>query len=161
MMRAYFIDVGALCRLISWICRQLCWHSFGAMRGGDFFHNFCRIAFLAAFVCLSSCDSKLFGPDAREIAGGYRLKRVGNPNQFALTIPYQSGGLIIDEIGWRKPLIIARASGSDYWEAINTARAQRISISEQQRKSDPVYQSIPIEPAEIAWTKLNRHKRIW
>ena len=131
------------------------------MRGRDLFHNFCRIAFLAAFVCLSSCDSKLFGPDSREIAGGYRLKRVGNPNQFALTIPNESGGLIIDEIGWRKPLIIARASGSDYWEAINTARAQRISISEQQRKSDPVYQSIPIEPAEIAWTKLNRHKRIW
>ena len=93
------------------------------MRGRDLFHNFCRIAFLAAFVSLSSCDTKVFGPDSREIAGGYRLKRVGNPNQFALTIPYQSGGLIIDEIGWRKPLIIARASGSDYWEAINTARA--------------------------------------
>ena len=124
-------------------------------------HNFCRIAFLAVLVCLCSCEANFLGPDSREIAGGYRLKRVGNPNQFALTIPYQSGGLIIDEIGWRKPLIIARASGSDYWEAINTARAQRISISEQQRKSDPVYQSIPIEPAEIAWTKLNRHKRIW
>src|SRR3984893_1730884 len=131
------------------------------MRGRHLFRNFSRIAFLAAFLCLFSCDTKLFGPDSREIAGGYRLKRVGNANQFALTIPYQSGGLIIDEIGWRKPLIIARASGSDYWEAINTAHAQRISISEQQRKSDPLYQSIPIQPAAMAWTKLNRHKRIW
>jgi hypothetical protein len=67
----------------------------------------------------------------------------------------------MDEIGWRKPFIIARGSGSDYWEAINTARAQRISISDLERKSDPVYQSIPVEPAEVAWTKLNRRKRIW
>ena len=123
--------------------------------------NFCRIAFLAVVVCLCSCEANFHGPDLKEIAGGYRLKRGGDANQFALTIPNESGGLIIDEIGWRKPFIIARASGSDYWEAINTARAQHISISEQQRKSDPVYQSIPIEPAEIAWTKLNRHKRIW
>jgi hypothetical protein len=131
------------------------------MRGRDLFHNFCRIAFLAAFVSLSSCDTKVFGPDSREIAGGYRLKRVGNPNQFALTIPYQSGGLIIDEIGWRKPLIIARASGSDYWEAINTARAQHTRVSDLQRKSDSVYQSIQIEAAELAWRNLNRHKRLW
>jgi hypothetical protein len=131
------------------------------MRGRDFFHNCSRIAFLATFLCLFSCDTKLFGPDSREIAGGYRLKRIGNSNQFALTIPYQSGGLIIDEIGWRKPFIIARASGSDYWEAINTARAQRISVSEQQRKSDSAYQSIPIVPVEEAWTKLDRRKRVW
>src|SRR6266436_3812779 len=131
------------------------------MPGWAFFHNFSRIAFLATFLCLVSCDTEPFGPDSREIAGGYRLKRVGNSNQFALTIPYQSGGLIIDEIGWRKPFIIARASGSDYWEAINTARAQRISISDFERKSDPVYQSIPIEAAEIAWRKLNRNKQIW
>jgi hypothetical protein len=131
------------------------------MRGRDFFHNFSRMAFLATFLCLFSCDTKLFRPDSREIAGGYRLKRVGNSNQFALTIPYQSGGLIIDEIGWRKPFIIARASGSNYWEAINTAHAQRISISDLERKSDSVYQSIPIQPAEIAWTKLDPHKRVW
>ncbi len=134
---------------------------FGAMRSRYFFHNFSRMAFLATFLCLFSCDTKLFGPDSREIAGGYRLKRVGNSNQFALTIPYQSGGLIIDEIGWRKPFIIARASGSDYWEVINTAHAQRISISDLERKSDSVYQSIPIQPAEIAWTKLDPHKRVW
>jgi hypothetical protein len=122
--------------------------------------DLCYIAFLAAF-CLCSCEANLFGPDSREIAGGYRLKQAGNPNQFALTIPYQSGGLIIDEIGWREPYIIARASGSDYWEAIDTAHAQRIRISDQQRKSDPIYQSIPIQAAEIAWKDLNRRKRLW
>lgn len=112
---------------------------------------------LAIFLCLCSCS----GPESREIAGGYRLKRADNPNQFALTIPYQSGGLIIDEIGWREPFIIARASGSDYWEAINTVRAQRISVSDFERKADAIYQSIPIEAAETAWTKLNRRKRLW
>ena len=121
----------------------------------------CCIAFLLSSLFLWSCDSRLFGPDAKEIAGGYRLKRAGDPNHFSLTIPYQSGGLIIDEIGWREPIIIARASGSDYWEAINTAHAQHVPISEQQRKSDPTYQSIPVETADTAWTKLKRGKRLW
>jgi hypothetical protein len=112
-------------------------------------------------LCLWSCDSKLFGPDTKEIAGGYRLKRTGDPNQFSLTIPYQTGGLIIDEIGWREPIIIAKAWGSDYWEAINTARAQRIPISDLQRKSIPIYQSIPVEGVDAAWTKLKRDKRLW
>src|ERR1035441_475888 len=96
----------------------------------DLFQDFCRIAFLVVFVCLCSCDN-LFGPDLREIAGGYRLKRASNPDQFALTVPYESGGLIIDEIGWREPIIVARASGSEYWDVINTARAQHIRSEER------------------------------
>jgi hypothetical protein len=125
-------------------------------------HNFCRIAFLAVLVHLCSCEANFFGSDSREIAGGYRLKRVGDPNQFSLTIPNESGGLIIDEIGWRKPFIIARASGSEYWDIINTARAQHTRVSDLQRKSDPVYQSIQIEAAELAWRNLNRgRKRLW
>jgi hypothetical protein len=134
---------------------------FHAMLRRHLSHNFCRIAFLAALVCLCSCEANFFGPDSREIAGGYRLKRVGDPNQFSITIPNESGGLIIDEIGWRKPFIVARASGSEYWDIINTARAQHTRVSDLQRKSDPVYQSIQIEAAELAWTNLNRYKRLW
>src|SRR3984893_4522752 len=122
-------------------------------------HNFCRIAFLAVLVCLCSCEANFLGPDSREIAGGYRLKRVGDPNQFALTIPNESGGLIIDEIGWRKPFILARASGSEYWDIINTARAQHTRVSDLQRKSDPVYQSIQIEATELEWRNLNAFTR--
>jgi len=81
-------------------------------------------------VCLCSCEANLFGPESREIAGGYRLKRADNPHEFALTIPNEDGGLIIDEIGWREPLIFARALGSQYWDVINTARAQHIRVSE-------------------------------
>ena len=119
------------------------------------------IAFLTVVVWLCSCDANLFGPESREIAGGYRLKRANNPNEFALTIPHEDGGLIIDEIGWREPLIFARASGSQYWDVINTARAQHIRVSDVQRKSDPLSQSIQIKSAEIAWKELNRHKRLW
>jgi len=119
------------------------------------------IVFLTLGVWLCSCDSNLLGPESREIAAGYRLKRVHNSNQFALTIPYEDGGLIIDEIGWREPLIFARAFGSQYWDVINTARAQHIRVSDLQRKSDPISQSIPIKSAEIAWKELNRRKRLW
>jgi hypothetical protein len=119
------------------------------------------IAFLTVILSLCSCDANLFGPDSREIAAGYRLKRVHKSNQFALTIPYEDGGLIIDEIGWHEPLIFARAFGSHYWDVINTARAQHIRISDLQRKSDPISQSIQMKPAEIAWEELNRHKRLW
>lgn len=59
------------------------------------------IAFLTVVVWLCSCDANLFGPESRAIAGGYRLKRANNPNEFALIIPNEDGGLIIDEIGWR------------------------------------------------------------
>jgi hypothetical protein len=132
--------------------------SFRVKWSEDFFYRFYLIA--AVLVCFCSCDN-LFGPDLREIAGGYRLKRAGNPDQFALTVPQESGGLIIDEIGWREPIILARASGSEYWDVINTARAQHIRVSDQQRKSDPVYQSIQIEPVLIAWRELDPSKRLW
>ena len=49
---------------------------------------------------LCSCDARLFVGDSRDIGGGYRLKRSGNPVQFALITPHENGGLIIDEIGW-------------------------------------------------------------
>jgi hypothetical protein len=125
------------------------------------FSNLSPVAFLTVFVCLCSCEANLFGPESREIAGGYRLKRADNHNRFALAIPNENGGLIIDEIGWREPFIAARASGSQYWEVINTAHAQRIRVSDVQRKSDPIYQSIQIKSAERGWKDLNRYKRLW
>lgn len=116
---------------------------------------------LTGIVLLCSCDSNFFSRDSKEIASGYHLKPADNPNQFVLTIPNESGGLIIDEIGWREPLIIARASGSQYWDVIDTARTQHLRVSDSQLKSDPTYQSIQITPAETAWQNLNRHKRLW
>lgn len=119
------------------------------------------IVFLTVGVWLCSCDGNLFGPESREIAAGYRLKRVHNSNQFALTIPHEEGGLIIDEIGWQEPLILARAFGSQYWDVINTERAQHIRVSDLQRKADPISQSIQIKSVEMAWKELDRKKRLW
>jgi hypothetical protein len=134
---------------------------FRAIWNDDLLQHLRPIALLTVFAWLCSCEAHLFDPELREIAGGYRLKRADNPSQFVLTIPNESGGLIIDEIGWREPLIVARASGSQYWDVINTAHAQHTRVNDVQRKSDPVYQSIQIRSAEIAWKDLNRHKRLW
>jgi hypothetical protein len=130
------------------------------MWGNNLFHNLWRVPFLALLVCLCSCEDP-FDSDSREIAHGYRLKRSGNPSQFAFLAPYDTGGLIIDEIGWHKPFILARASGSEYWDRIDTDHAEHIRISDAQRTSNPNYQSIRIEAADIAWNQLKPHKRIW
>ena len=131
------------------------------MWSDNLLHNFWRVAFLALFACLCSCEGDPFDRASKEIAHGYRLKRIGNPSQFAFLAPYDTGGLIIDEIGWRKPFILARASGSQYWDRINTDHAEHIRISDAQRRSDPDLRSIPIESADVAWNHLKRHKRMW
>ena len=120
-----------------------------------------RRVFLVLFICLSSCEGDLFGSNSKEIAQGYRLKRIGNPSRFALLAPYDAGGLIIDEIGWRKPFILFRASGSDYWDRVDTDHASHVRISDGERTSSPDYRSIRIESAEVAWDNLKRNKRVW
>ena len=128
---------------------------------GYLFLGFCRVVFLTLFVCLWSCEWSPFGSDSREIAQGYRLKRTGDPSQFAFLVPYDTGGIIVDEIGWRKPFIIARASGSQYWDRIDTDHAEHIRISDSQRRSNPNYRTIPVENADMAWNHLKPHKRLW
>ena len=131
------------------------------MWSNNLFHTFLRVAFLALLVCLCSCEGDPFDRNSKEIAHGYRLKRSGDPSQFALLAPYDTGGIIIDEIGWRKPFIIARASGSQYWDRIDTDHAEHIRISDTERRSNPQYRTIPIENADIAWNHLKPHKRLW
>ena len=123
--------------------------------------TFWRLGIATLAVCLCSCDANMFGPEARELAGGYRLKKSDHTNEYAVTIPYQSGGVIVDEIGWRKPFIIARGSGSQYWEVINTARAQHTRISDRDLKADPTFQSIAARPPEVAWKELNPRTPLW
>ena len=131
------------------------------IRRSNSLQSFCGVAFLALLVCLPSCGWDPFGSDSKEIAHGYRLKRIGDASQFALLAPYDTGGIIIDEIGWRKPFIIARAVGSQYWDRIDTDRAEHIRISDSQRMADPIYRSIPVESADVAWNHLDTRKRVW
>jgi len=120
-----------------------------------------QLAIIVMFTFVCSCE-RLAGPESREIAGGYRLKRVsGSNNEFALIIPHESGGLIVDEIGWRKPIIIARGSGSRSWEVINTAHAEHTRVSDEKRKSDQEYGSIEVKQTQEAWKALNPDTGIW
>jgi hypothetical protein len=59
----------------------------------NLFHNFLRVAFLALLVCLCSCEGDPFDRNSKEIAHGYRLKRMGDPSQFAFVAPYDNGVL--------------------------------------------------------------------
>jgi hypothetical protein len=124
------------------------------------FINFCRTTILVALLSLCSCD-KLKGPESRELAGGYRLKRVRGSTGLALIIPNHSGGLIVDEMGWWQPIIVARRNGSEYWEVINTERAERKMVSDNDLKSDSAYNSIHTMTAETAWNSLKEDTRIW
>jgi hypothetical protein len=119
-----------------------------------------HVAILIALSILTSCE-RLTGPESREIGGGYRLKRVHGSNGFALIIPNQSGGMIVDEIGWRNPLIIARGGGSQYWEVINTARAEHTRVNNETLTSNQEYRSIDVMPTTKAWDQLNPNTRVW
>jgi len=131
------------------------------MWSNNLFLTISRVAFVALFVCLCSCDDYLFGSDSKQLAHGYRLKRIGNQSQYALLAPYDTGGLIVDEIGWRKPFILARAGGSEYWDRIDTDHAEHIRISDAQRRSTPDLRSIPIQDVGAAWNSLKPHKPMW
>lgn len=131
------------------------------MWSNNLFRGFWCIAFLALPVCLCCCEDYLFDSDAKQIAHGYRLKRIGNTSQYALLAPYDAGGLIVDEIGWRKPFILARAAGSEYWDRIDTDHAEHIRISDEQRVSNADLRSIPIQTVDRAWAHLKPHKRLW
>jgi hypothetical protein len=121
---------------------------------------FSRLFLLFTLLALCSCD-RLREPESREIAAGYRLKRVRGSNGLALIIPHESGGQIIDEIGWQKPIIVARGSGSYYWEVINTDHAEHTRVSDEKRKTDQAYQSINVMSAEQAWAQLNPDGKVW
>ena len=97
----------------------------------------------------------------REIGAGYMLKRTNVDGHFVLIAPHDSGGLIIDEIGWAKPFIMARAAGSMYWDAIDTAHAQHLRISDEKRRTDPAYQLVQIGSAQSGWDRLEHNERSW
>jgi hypothetical protein len=130
------------------------------MPANNVFTTFFRLTIFVVLLYSSSCE-RLSGPKSRELAGGYRIKRVHGSGDFALIIPNENGGLIVDEIGWHKPLIIARGAGSRTWEVINTARAEHTRVSDETLKTDPAYKSIDVVSAEKAWDSLNPSTRIW
>jgi len=110
---------------------------------------------------LSSCDVDLFGFGTKQIAAGYRLIQHEGPDQFALMPPKQDFGSFVTDIGWRQPVILVRSDGSHPWDVIDTSTKRQVSITEQQRRSDPSYRDIPVYTAANAWHKLSHRRRQW
>ena len=118
----------------------------------------CCFCVATGLVCfLASCGD----PDLRELAGGYRLKRTSGSNRLVLLAPYETSGLIIGEIGWHKPYIIARAPDADEWNMIDTEHARHAWIKDTERKATPEFQSIPVQPVEKAWEQLSSNNPLW
>ncbi|MFN2624443.1 MAG: hypothetical protein ABR611_16605 [Chthoniobacterales bacterium] len=108
----------------------------------------------------SSCDVDLFGLDTKQIAAGYRLTQAEG-GQIALLAPHENGGPVVIDVGWRNPFIISRSDERKPWEAIDTSTKQKLSISEEQRRTDPRFRDIPVDRADVAWDQLKRSKSQW
>jgi hypothetical protein len=118
-----------------------------------------RALVLAAFAFLCSCDVDLFGLDSKQVAGGYRLTK-WQGGVFVLFSPKDRGSEDATHIGWQKPFILVRNSDSekqpDMWTVIDTASGKKISLSDEQRKSDAEYRDIRIYSAAEGWELLKR-----
>lgn len=110
---------------------------------------------------LSSCDVDVFGLTWKQLAGGYRLVQSEVPNECGLVGPGESGGTLVSEIGWRKPLIIYKTRNADHWDVIDTATHSQIRISLSERTSNLTYRDIPTHQAEDAWRQLSRYRQQW
>jgi hypothetical protein len=110
-------------------------------------------------VALGSCDVDVFGITWKQIGAGYQLVESEIPHACGVIAPGGKFGPLAGEIGWRKPFIIFRESGSKPWTVIDTRTRHETSIFEAQRASDPNYSNIPIYRADDAWHRLSRFKR--
>jgi hypothetical protein len=106
---------------------------------------------------LTSCDFDPFGFDTKRVAGEWRL--VETETGFALM--HDDVGGYVSEIGWQKPVIISRAERSEAWDVVDTSTRKQVSISDQQRRSDPALRDIPVFPAGDAWARLKHWRRQW
>jgi len=102
--------------------------------------------------------------DHKQIAKGYRLYRGegmpdGGGEIYSLELPREQGGRVIDEIAWRKPLIIVRYG--DKWEVFDTRTRKQVSISDSDRKTDPQFRDIPSFAPKKAWEHLWRYHHQW
>jgi hypothetical protein len=76
-----------------------------------------------------------------------------------LELPREQGGSVIDEIGWRKPLIIVRYR--DKWDVYDTTTNKQISIADSERKQNPRFCDIPSFAPAQAWKRLWHYHHQW
>ena len=81
-----------------------------------------------------------------------------------LFFPNDKGSEDATDIGWRKPFILVRditaEKQPDMWTVIDTTSGEKLSLSDEQRKSDARYRDIRIYSATEGW-KLLRKRPQW
>jgi hypothetical protein len=112
-----------------------------------------QVLLLVVSGSLTACDIDLFGTDAGKLAGGYELKKWKHSKD--------SKGEYVDEIGWQRPVIIVKFQNHGNWNVIDTRKNQDVSMSDEDRKTSPVYREIKVFSAGDAWRQLSAHRRLW
>ncbi len=122
-----------------------------------------RILWLFLLGSVAACDIDLFGTDAGKLAGGYKLKKVEAFDRFEyeLLAPGKDEGEYVAQIGWRRPVIVVKLRDHGNWDVIDTMKNQYVSISEEDRKTNPTYRETEIFSAEVAWRRLSARRRLW
>jgi hypothetical protein len=122
-----------------------------------------QVLLLVVSGSLTACDIDLFGTDAGKLAGGYELKKVEAFKRFEYEL-LEAGkdkGEYVDEIGWQRPVIIVKFQNHGNWNVIDTRKNQDVSMSDEDRKTSPVYREIKVLSAGDAWRQLSAHRRLW
>src|SRR4051812_21675715 len=103
---------------------------------------------------VAACDIDPFGRTKKKIGSGYCLVVGDTGHEYAVMAPGSSGGTVIDEIGWRKPYIIARPEGDRRWQLFDTSKRTSRYISDEERRSDSLLRDIQPMSANDAWNRL-------
>jgi hypothetical protein len=122
-----------------------------------------RIFLIVVLGSLAACDIDLFGTDAGKLAGGYKLKKVERFHGFEyhLITPDKHEGEDVAQIGWQRPVIVVKFSDHGNWTVIDTIKNQFVSISDEDRRTSPIYREVEVFSAEVAWRRLSARRNLW
>jgi hypothetical protein len=112
---------------------------------------------------LAACDIDLFGTDAGKLAGGYKLKKVERFDgfEYQLLAPDKDQGEDVAEIGWQRPVIVVKFLDQGNWIVTDTIKERSVSISDEDRRTNPFYREIEVFSADVAWRRLSARRDLW
>ncbi len=123
-----------------------------------------RLILVVTGTLVCSCDLDAFGTDSKNIGGGYRLSKWGEGSPGFVLFSSDGIGESTTDIGWQKPLILVQNRDAEKhpndWIVIDTTTGEKLSITDEQRRTEEKYRAIRIYSAEHAWDLL-RKRREW
>ena len=115
----------------------------------------------AVLFLICGCD---FGDVSQQkvIVDGYRLN-MADDGTFAVFPKGSSAGLVITQIGWRKPYIVAADEHGLYeiFDTSNHGKWEPRFFSADQVRADPRVRDIQLISAEDAWKQLDPEGSQW